>query len=191
MIVELTIRIQPPLVIKQIIKSRILADCWKRHPKYGTIPIEIYVMSAISSTSYVLPARRPWDPSRLNPEANDDWVEGKVVQGHPNICPLIDFFEDNHYYYLVLPSTTPEPIPDQPPPPSDLFDLVESYPSGLPPFLIRSYLGQIADAMCFLHGKGIGTFIQLSEPPEANSISQCIVILRTKTSCLGLQANAS
>ena len=148
--------LQPPLVIKQIIKSRILADCWKRHPKYGTIPIEIYVMSAISSTSYVLPARRPWDPSRLNPEANDDWVEGKVVQGHPNICPLIDFFEDNHYYYLVLPSTTPEPIPDQPPPPSDLFDLVESYPSGLPPFLIRSYLGQIADAMCFLHSKGIG-----------------------------------
>lgn len=145
----------PPLVIKQIIKSRILADCWKRHPKYGTIPIEIYVMSAISSTSYVLPPRRPWDPSRLDPDPNDNWVEGKIVHGHPNICPLIDFFEDNHYYYLVLPSTTPEPIPDQPPPPSDLFDLVENYPTGLPPNMIRSYLGQIADAMCFLHGKGI------------------------------------
>ncbi|KAH8102622.1 kinase-like protein [Cristinia sonorae] len=145
----------PPLVIKQIIKSRILADCWKRHPKFGTIPIEIYVMSAISSTSYVLPARRPWDPSRFDPQPNSDWVEGKIVQGHPNICPLIDFFEDNHYYYLILPSTTPEPLPDQPPPPSDLFDLVESYPGGLPPPLIRSYLGQIADAMCFLHAKGI------------------------------------
>jgi len=145
----------PPLVIKQIIKSRILADCWKRHPKYGTIPIEIYVMSAISSTSYVLPARRPWDPTRSNPQPDHDWVEGKIVQGHPNICPLIDFFEDNHYYYLVLPSTTPEPLPDQPSPPSDLFDLVESYPHGLPPYLIRSYLGQIADAMTFLHAKGI------------------------------------
>ncbi|TCD71486.1 hypothetical protein EIP91_008866 [Steccherinum ochraceum] len=145
----------PPLVIKQIIKSRILADCWKRHPKYGTIPIEIYVMSAISSTSYVLPARRAWDPNRLHPDPSDEWVEGKIVQGHPNICPLIDFFEDNHYYYLVMPSTTPEPLPDQPPPPSDLFDLVETYPSGLPPFLIRGYLGQIADAMCFLHAKGI------------------------------------
>ncbi|KAI0793461.1 kinase-like domain-containing protein [Abortiporus biennis] len=148
-------KLGPPLVIKQIIKSRILADCWKRHPKFGTIPIEIYVMSAISSTSYVLPPRRPWHPTRFNPDPDDPWIEGKIVQGHPNICPLIDFFEDNHYYYLVLPSTTAEPVPDQPPPPSDLFDLVESYPHGLPPDLIRSYLGQMADAMCFLHAKGI------------------------------------
>lgn len=145
----------PPLVIKQIIKSRILADCWKRHPKYGTIPIEIYVMSAISSTTYVLPPRRPWDPSRFSPNPDDWWVEGKVVNGHPNICPLLDFFEDNHYYYLVLPSTTPEPVPGSPPPPADLFDLVESYPNGLPANMIRSYLGQIADALCFLHSKGI------------------------------------
>ncbi|KAI0778138.1 kinase-like protein [Trametes elegans] len=145
----------PPLIIKQIIKSRILADCWKRHPKFGTIPIEIYVMSAISTTHYVLPPRRPWDPLRNRPDVENDWVEGKVVSGHPNICPLLDFFEDNHYYYLVLPSTTPEPKADEPPPPTDLFDLVESYPSGLPPDLIRTYLGQIADACAFLHSKGI------------------------------------
>ncbi|TFY69754.1 hypothetical protein EVJ58_g242 [Rhodofomes roseus] len=145
----------PPLVIKQIIKSRILADCWKRHPKYGTIPIEIYVMSAISATQYVLPPRRPWHPSRLSPQPDDSWVEGKVVNGHPNICPLLDFFEDNHYYYLVLPSTTPEPKEGEPTPPSDLFDLVESHPRGLPPDSIRSYLGQIADGMAFLHSKGI------------------------------------
>ncbi|KAI0361676.1 kinase-like protein [Trametes cingulata] len=145
----------PPLIIKQIIKSRILADCWKRHPKFGTIPIEIYVMSAISTTHYVLPPPRPWDPLRNKPEVPNDWVEGKVVSGHPNICPLLDFFEDNHYYYLVLPSTTPEPKPDEPPPPTDLFDLVENYPNGLPPDLIRTYLGQIADAVAFLHSKGI------------------------------------
>ncbi|KIK71053.1 hypothetical protein GYMLUDRAFT_33173 [Collybiopsis luxurians FD-317 M1] len=157
----------PPLIIKQIIKSRILADCWKKHPKYGTIPIEIYVMSAISNTSYVLPARRPWDPSRLS--SSDDpvkpassaeqeeveWLDGKVVKGHPNICPLLDFFEDNHYYYLVLPSTTPERKPGEEGPPSDLFDLVESYPTGLPSSSIRTYLGQIADALCFLHSHGI------------------------------------
>ncbi|KAI9508760.1 kinase-like protein [Russula earlei] len=156
-------KLGPLLIIKQVIKSRILADCWKKHPKYGTIPIEIYVMSAISNTSYILPPRRPWDPSRgvLPPlpqsEAGDDfeWVEDKVVKGHPNICPLLDFFEDNHYYYLVLPSTIPEPAPNAPIPPSDLFDLVESYPNGLPPSSIRSYLGQIADAMSFLHSKGI------------------------------------
>ncbi|KAL0951118.1 hypothetical protein HGRIS_007854 [Hohenbuehelia grisea] len=153
----------PPLVLKQIIKSRILADCWKKHPKHGTLPIEIYVMNAISNTSYVLPPRRPWDPSRpaarthqTDEEATaEEWVEGKVVKGHPNICPLLEFFEDSHYYYLVLPSTTPEHVPDQPPPPSDLFDLVESYPQGLPPDLIRSYLGQMADALYFLHKQGI------------------------------------
>lgn len=123
-------------------------------------------MSAISNTSYVLPPRRPWDPSRdglvdtpHSQSATGDyfeWIEGKVVKGHPNICPLLDFFEDNHYYYLVLPSTIPEPAPNTSIPPSDLFDLVESYPNGLPPSSIRSYLGQIADAMSFLHSKGIG-----------------------------------
>lgn len=158
----------PPLVIKQVIKSRILADCWKRHPKFGTIPIEIYVMSAISSTSYSLPNKRPWDPSRkcnvLVSEGSlessptpstDEWQAGKVVKGHPNICPLLEFFEDNHYYYLVLPSSTPEHQPDKPTPPSDLFDLVEAYPTGLPPCSVRSYLGQLSDALCFLHSRGI------------------------------------
>lgn len=156
----------PQLVIKQIIKSRILADCWKKHPEHGTIPIEIYVMSAISNTSYTLPPRRPWDPSRLATHCNgsdypdnvghdNDWVECAMVKGHPNICPLLDFFEDNHYYYLILPSTTPVQQLNQPPPSSDLFDLVESFPQGLPASDIRSYLGQIADALCFLHMQGI------------------------------------
>jgi len=159
------------LVIKQVIKSRILADCWKKHPRYGTIPIEIYVMSAISNKPFILPPRRPWAPSRLLKESGSpdfsqpdhgsvsaeetDWIEGKVVMGHPNICPLNDFFEDNHYYYLVLPSTTSEHLPNTPSPPSDLFDLVETYPHGLPAHLIRTYLGQIADAVCFLHSQGI------------------------------------
>lgn len=162
----------PPLVLKQIIKSRILADCWKRHPRFGTIPIEIFVMSVISSTSYTLPAVRPWDPSRCRPPAGTDgdkthsqpdfihmdhdnrWEEGKEIKGHPNICPLVDFFEDNHYYYLVLPSSTPEMKSDEPVP-TDLFDLVEAYPQGLSPFDVRSYLGQLADALCFLHSHGI------------------------------------
>jgi len=112
-------------------------------------------MSAISNTSYVLPPRRPWDPLRLSNDKSD-WKEGQIVKGHPNICPLLDFFEDNHYYYLILPSTTPEHLPSEPSPPSDLFDLVEAYPHGLPPSQIRSYLGQIADAVSFLHSLGIG-----------------------------------
>lgn len=163
----------PSLVLKQVIKSRILADCWKRHPRFGTIPIEIFVMSVISSTSYTLPAVRPWDPSRRRPPAgvngdttrlqldcihmdhDERWEEGKEIKGHPNICPLVDFFEDNHYYYLVLPSSTPEKKSDELPPPTDLFDLVETYPQGLSSFDVRSYLGQLADALCFLHSHGI------------------------------------
>jgi len=145
----------PPVIIKQVIKSRILADCWKRHPKFGTIPIEIYVMSSVSSTSYILPPQRPWDPSRSKDTPDEFWVEGKEVKGHPNICPLVDFFEDINYYYLVMPSTTRKPTDEDPSPPSDLFDLVESYPDGLPACEIRTYLGQIADALSFLHSKGI------------------------------------
>jgi serine/threonine protein kinase len=159
------------LVIKQVIKSRILADCWKKHSRYGTIPIEIYVMSVISNKPFILPPRRPWAPSRVSKRSHstdspgpnheststeEDWIEGKVVMGHPNICPLKEFFEDNHYYYLVLPSTMPQYLPNEPLPPSDLFDLVETFPNGLPAHLIRSYLGQIADAICFLHSQGIG-----------------------------------
>jgi protein-serine/threonine kinase len=138
-------------------------------------------MSAISSTSYILPPRRPWDPSRFLspdpvptngadhgdtriPDANhsDSWPTGNIVKGHPNICPLLDFFEDNHYYHLVLPSTLPEQAPGDPPPPSDLFDLIENYPQGLPPSSIRSYLGQIADALAFLHEHGIGEFLPIN-----------------------------
>jgi protein-serine/threonine kinase len=118
-------------------------------------------MSAVSSASYTLPAARPWHYARFDGES--DWVEGKSVRGHPNICPLVEFFEDHHYYYLILPYTIPDSNPDfhgevGDPPPKDLFDLVEVYPLGLPPFLIRSYLGQIADALAFLHMKGIGKF---------------------------------
>jgi protein-serine/threonine kinase len=137
-------------------------------------------MSSISSTSYVLPPLRPWDPSRVHcspssqrpnhaTECNDrlesdttdnnTWIEGSIVKGHPNICPLHDFFEDDHYYYLILPSITPIQQPNGPPPPTDLFDLVEGYPQGLPPSTVRSYLGQIADALSFLHAQGIGEFV--------------------------------
>lgn len=126
-------------------------------------------MSAISNTSYKLPARRPWDPSRASvceesavdipSNQEETWIEGKVVHGHPNICPLLDFFEDNHYYYLVLPYTTPEQKPHESPPSGDLFDLVEAFPSGLPPRSVRTYLGQLADALCFLHSHGIGELV--------------------------------
>jgi hypothetical protein len=111
------------------------------------------------------------------------WREGEIYHGHPSIIPLLNFFEDAHYYYLILPAAKPSfhpppfPLPLQShssspygyyiprsshlpsllPPhfPSDLFDLVERYPMGLLASLIRSYLGQIAHALAFLHVRGI------------------------------------
>jgi protein-serine/threonine kinase len=155
-------------------------------------------MSAISNTSYILPPPRPWDPSRipdpLSSQSDVDhfeWVEGKVVKGHPNICPLLDFFEDNHYYYLVLPSTIPEPAPNSPIPPSDLFDLVESYPNGLPASSVRTYLGQIADAMSFLHSKKIGILRLAFRRDCSNMVDKCIETLKMRTSSLGLAEGAS
>ncbi|CAE6463846.1 unnamed protein product [Rhizoctonia solani] len=184
----------PNVIIKQIIKSRILSDCWKKHPIHGTIPIEIYVMNALSNTSFKLPHKRPWDPSRfqttsarhesksikdgVSPGGHSprmyshdfqsipwEWVEGQVVKGHPSICPLLDFWEDGHFYYLLLPTSSSSfpkidgqefpGIDSRDTPPNDLFDLVEMYPQGLPGFLIRGYLGQMADALAFLHSKGI------------------------------------
>ena len=149
-------------------------------------------MSAISTTHYVLPPTRPCDPLRKKLAVNNDWVEGKVVSGHPNICPLLDFFEDNHYYYLVLPSTMPEPNLDEPSPPSDLFDLVESYPNGLPTDLIRTYLGQIADAVAFLHSKGIGERGSFwCSHMGLRRLIQYTVTSKTRTSCLALRESAS
>ena len=89
-------------------------------------------------------------------EGEEWWEEGMTVHGHPNICPLLDFFEDDHYYYLMLPSVAPSAVGEGlPPPPTDLFDLVEAYPKGLPARDVRTYLGQIADAVAFLHERGI------------------------------------
>lgn len=150
-------------------------------------------MSAISNISYVLPPRRPWDPSRFSKGDNSqesEWREGQVIKGHPNICPLLDFFEDNHYYYLILPSTTPDRRPNEPAPPSDLFDLVETYPHGLPPSLIRTYLGQIADAMCFLHAQGIGECLVIPRKLGCSKCFQFTGTSKTKMSFWDLMVNA-
>lgn len=142
------------------------------------------------SAPTVQDASPPQHPHIESHECNWVWREGVIHHGHPSIIPLLDFFEDAHYYYLILPAAKPSfppppfpfplpshsvnpygntppslhsPSPPLPPPspsgnqkfPSDLFDLVERYPMGLPAPLIRSYLGQIADALAFLHARGI------------------------------------
>lgn len=63
-------------------------------------------------------------------------------QLHPNICPMVDFFEDHEFYYLIMPVFGRG---------QDLFDYVESLPDGLSALQVRSIFGQVADALSFLH----------------------------------------
>ena len=153
------------VVIKYIIKSRILADCWRRHRVLGPIPVEIHVMDQLRRIAYVPPPKpRPWDPRR--PKTLEEYRARKRAEAdqeealaqtrpqaavaastsHPNICRMLDFFEDHEFYYLVMPCFGRG---------QDLFDYVESAPDGLAASQCRSIFGQVADALWFLHANNI------------------------------------
>lgn len=153
------------VVIKYIIKSRILADCWRRHRVLGPIPVEIHVMDQLRRIAYVPPPKpRPWSPKRpttleayraqkrLEAERDDTQAETgpaaavTAPTSHPNICRMLDFFEDHEFYYLVMPCFGQG---------QDLFDYVESAPDGLEASQCRSIFGQVADALWFLHANNI------------------------------------
>lgn len=189
--------IGPEFVVKYIIKSRILADCWRRHRILGPIPVEIHVMDQLRRLAYQVPERPPpWSPEYLwqnagSPQAqeemsppptpatltnvsppyslastpmqtpraavtevtadSEDEAEGKHtlsmnVQTHPSLCTMLDFFEDESFYYLVMPRFGQG---------SDLFDYIESRPYGLKTSEARCILGQVADGIQFLHEHGI------------------------------------
>ena len=154
------------VIIKYIIKSRILADCWRRHRVLGPIPVEIHVMDQLRRIAYVAPSKpRPWSPKR--PKTLDEYRTHKRIDAqreniaapmgppataapsassHPNICRMLDFFEDHEFYYLVMPCFGRG---------QDLFDYVESAPDGLAASQCRSIFGQVADALWFLHANNI------------------------------------
>ncbi|SJX61027.1 related to serine/threonine-protein kinase [Sporisorium reilianum f. sp. reilianum] len=155
------------VVIKYIIKSRILADCWRRHRVLGPIPVEIHVMDQLRRINYVAPSKpRPWSPKRpttleeyrkqkrLEAEQEETQAQPGVIpaatatasSSHPNICRMLDFFEDHEFYYLVMPCFGRG---------QDLFDYVESAPDGLEASQCRSIFGQVADALWFLHANNI------------------------------------
>ncbi|CCH45878.1 hypothetical protein BN7_5465 [Wickerhamomyces ciferrii] len=106
------------IVIKLIIKERILVDTWVRDRKLGTIPSEIQIMSTLNN-----------DP-------------------HPNIMRLIDFFEDDDYYYIETPQH------GFPAPGIDLFDLIELQKT-MNEFEIKSISKQCISAINHLHINGI------------------------------------
>lgn len=186
----------PEFVVKYIIKSRILADCWRRHRTLGPIPVEIHVMDQLRRFPYLPPAEKPpWSPSRLWPSAalGDPYVrpespttslstgtpvigcrespardmagsgsngvrpvtsspsevmmhQALSTQTHPALCTMLDFFEDESFYYLVMPRFGHG---------TDLFDYIESRPCGLQTNEARCILGQVADGVRFLHEHNI------------------------------------
>ncbi|KAI9361349.1 kinase-like domain-containing protein [Pilaira anomala] len=60
------------VVIKYVIKSRILVDCWTRDRKLGTVPVEIHILHSLRKTP------------------------------HENLCDMLDYFEDADHYYIVM-----------------------------------------------------------------------------------------
>lgn len=139
------------VVIKYIIKNSIFADAWRRHRVYGTIPSEIFVLLQLQHTMYTPP---PTPPPYITNKAHWESVRNEIVHlqreghttGHPGICKLLDFFEDEEFYYMVMPRFGDG---------QDLFNYVESSPYGLEPRQIRNFLGQVADVMTFMHANGI------------------------------------
>ncbi|KAG0227340.1 hypothetical protein B0O80DRAFT_501901 [Mortierella sp. GBAus27b] len=98
-------------VMKYIVKSRILVDCWTNDRVLGMIPMEVSIMHTL----------------RKMP--------------HPNIVSMMDFFEDEDYYYVEMALHGSG---------MDLFDYIE-----LTPYMtedeIRVIFFQICDAVHHLH----------------------------------------
>ncbi|KAG0275969.1 hypothetical protein BGZ96_003545 [Linnemannia gamsii] len=103
------------VVMKYIVKSRILVDCWTNDRILGMIPMEVSIMHTLR--------RIP----------------------HPNIVLMMDFFEDEEYYYVEMALHGSG---------MDLFDYIE-----LTPYMtedeIRAIFRQICDAVHHLHSNKI------------------------------------
>ncbi|KAK3819275.1 MAG: serine/threonine-protein kinase ppk6 [Linnemannia elongata] len=103
------------VVMKYIVKSRILVDCWTNDRILGMIPMEVSIMHTLR--------RIP----------------------HPNIVLMMDFFEDEEYYYVEMALHGAG---------MDLFDYIE-----LTPYMtedeIRAIFRQICDAVYHLHSNKI------------------------------------
>lgn len=148
--------IGPEFAIKYIIKSRILADCWRRHKALGPIPVEIHVLDQLRRLAYPLPVDVPaWSAEKLfgcksliSHPTMVKTEEGDCVVnvGHPSLCMMVDFFEDHEFYYMVMPRFGTG---------QDLFDYVESQPHGLTTRHVRCIFGQLADGLRFLHANNI------------------------------------
>ncbi|KOH01377.1 serine/threonine protein kinase PSK1 [Saccharomyces eubayanus] len=105
------------VVIKMIFKERILVDTWVRDRKLGTIPSEIQIMATLNK----------------NP--------------HENILRLLDFFEDDDYYYIETPVHGETGC-------IDLFDLIE-FKTNMTECEAKLIVKQVVAGIKHLHDQGI------------------------------------
>ncbi|CAM1505662.1 Fc.00g112990.m01.CDS01 [Cosmosporella sp. VM-42] len=103
-------------VIKYVLKRRVLIDAWTRDRRLGTVPLEIHIL---------------------------DYLERQNL-GHPNIVRMVDFFEDDEYYYIEM---VPLGLPGM-----DLFDYVELR-TNMDQRECRDIFSQVAKAVHHLHTK--------------------------------------
>ncbi|KAI8093406.1 kinase-like domain-containing protein [Halteromyces radiatus] len=99
------------VVIKYVIKSRILVDCWTRDRKLGMVPAEIHILHTLRKIP------------------------------HDNCGDMMDYFEDDDYYYIVMELHGAG---------MDLFDYIE-LKDTMHESEIRSIFKQIALAVQHLH----------------------------------------
>ncbi|CAO3586270.1 unnamed protein product [Absidia cylindrospora] len=102
---------QKKVVIKYVIKSRILVDCWTRDRKLGMVPAEIHILHTLRKIP------------------------------HSNCGDMMDYFEDDDYYYIVMELHGAG---------MDLFDYIE-LKDTMHESEIQSIFKQIAMAVRHLH----------------------------------------
>ncbi|KAI8994511.1 kinase-like domain-containing protein [Pilobolus umbonatus] len=103
------------VVIKYVIKSRILVDCWKRDRKLGLVPAEIHVLHTLRKIPHI------------------------------NCSEMLDYFEDDDYYYIVTSFYGDS---------MDLFDYIELN-DHMKEYEIKSIFRQIISGVAHLHDHGI------------------------------------
>ncbi|CAG8621218.1 13365_t:CDS:2 [Gigaspora margarita] len=103
------------VVLKYIVKTRILVDCWTRDKALGTVPLEIHILHTLR--------RYP----------------------HPNIVQMVDFFEDDDYYYIEMGLHGAG---------MDLFDYIELN-TAMAEDEIKLIFRQVARAIQHLHHRNI------------------------------------
>ena len=105
------------VVIKMIFKERILVDTWVRDRTLGTIPSEIQIMATLN--------KKPQE----------------------NILRLLDFFEDDDYYYIETPVHGETGC-------IDLFDLIE-FKTNMTELEAKLIFKQVVSGIRHLHKHGI------------------------------------